>query len=332
MLVLKGELIPYSAVSSRWDGAGLKAGEMVEDPMSGAMMSSPPRAVTVSVLCLGVAAISFGSIFVRLCEAPSLIIAAYRLLIATFVLVPFQISRPVAVQGVQSQRKAIYYLLAGIFLALHFATWIASLKYTSVASSVVLVTANPLFVALFSWWFLREGISRRAIIGILVAVAGGILIARADTGIGHDTLKGDALALLGAIMMAGYLLTGRVIRVVTPLPQYVFRVYGVAAGLLALFCVVTEPNWIHYSGRTFLFFALSALVPQSIGHTSLNWALRHFPAAIVAVCTLFEPVGASLLALWVFGEILTPEKILGGFIILAGIFLSINEGRSPKAS
>ncbi|MBZ5554424.1 MAG: DMT family transporter [Acidobacteriia bacterium] len=295
-------------------------------------MSSPSRAVTASVLCLGVVAISFGSIFVRLCEAPSLVIAAYRLLIASIVLVPFQFSRPAALGEGQSQSKAIYYLLAGTFLALHFTTWIASLKYTSVASSVVLVTANPLFVALFSWWFLREGISRRAIIGILVAVAGGILVARADIGIGHDTLKGDALALLGAIMMAGYILTGRVIRSVTPLTRYVFRVYAAAGGLLVLLGVLTEPNWVHYSGRTFLFFALSALVPQSIGHTSLNWALRYFPAAVVAVCTLLEPVGASLLALLIFKEILTPEKVLGGFIILVGIFLSVSESRPAKAS
>lgn len=295
-------------------------------------MSSPPRAVTASVLCLGVVAISFGSIFVRLCEAPSLIIAAYRLSIATLVLVPFQVSKPGSSSAGQGQSKALYYLLAGIFLALHFATWIASLKYTSVASSVVLVNANPLFVAVFSWWFLREGISRRAIIGIVVAVGGGILIARADVGIGRDTLKGDALAVLGAIMMAGYLLTGRVIRRVTPLAQYVFRVYAVAATLLVIISVLTEPNWIHFSGRTFLFFALSALVPQSIGHTSLNWALRYFPAAIVAVCTLLEPVGASLLALLIFKEILTPEKMLGGFIILVGIFLSISDSRSPKSS
>ncbi|MBZ5534493.1 MAG: DMT family transporter [Acidobacteriia bacterium] len=305
---------------------------MTKDSISGVITSSPPRAVTACVLCLGVVAISFGSIFVRLCEAPSLVIAAYRLLIATIVLVPFQISRQRDRKGGQSQGKAVYYLLAGIFLALHFATWIASLKYTSVASSVVLVTANPIFVALFSWWFLREGISRRAIIGILVAVAGGILIARADVGIGQDTLKGDALALLGAVMMAGYLLTGRVIRSVTPLTQYVFRVYAVAAGVLVLFCTLREPNWVHYSGRTFLFFCLLALVPQSIGHTSLNWALRYFPAAIVAVCTLLEPVGASLLALLIFKEVLTPEKVLGGFIILAGIYLSISDGRSMKSS
>jgi drug/metabolite transporter (DMT)-like permease len=295
-------------------------------------MSTPPRALSLAVLCLGVLAISFGSIFVRLCEAPSLIIAAYRLLIATVVLTPFQFSRPVVPQVAQLRNKGIYYLLAGIFLALHFATWVASLKYTSVASSVVLVTTNPLFVALFSWWFLREGISRRAMIGILIAVAGGILIAQADVGLGRATLKGDALALLGAIMMAGYLLIGRVIRQVTPLTQYVFRVYAAAAGVLVLLCLFAEPNWIHYSGRTFLFFALSALVPQSIGHTSLNWALRHFPATIVAVCTLLEPVGASLLALMLFREILTPEKMLGGVIILVGIFLSIRGARPAEAA
>jgi drug/metabolite transporter (DMT)-like permease len=306
--------------------------EVMKEIQSGTVMDRPRRALCVSVLCLGVLAISFGSIFVRLCEAPSLIIAAYRLLIATVVLTPFQFSKPVAPQERQKRNKGIYYLLAGTFLALHFATWVASLKYTSVASSVVLVSTNPLFVALFSWWFLREGISRRAMIGILVAVAGVILIARNDVGSSRAMLRGDALALLGAIMMAGYLLTGRVIRQGTRLTQYVFQVYATAAGVLVVICLIVESNWIHYSGRTFLFFALSALVPQSIGHTSLNWALRYFPAAIVAVCTLLEPVGASLLALLLFGEILTAEKVLGGLIILGGIFLSIQGSRPVNAA
>ena len=310
----------------------IKSGEVIKETISGRVMSTPPRTLSLAVLCFGVLAISFGSIFVRLCEAPSLIIAAYRLLIATLVLTPFQFSKPAAATEAERHDKSIYYLVAGVFLALHFATWVASLKYTSVASSVVLVSTNPLFVALFSWWFLREGISRRVMIGILVAVVGGILIAWTDVGMGHRTLKGDALALAGAMMMAGYLLTGRVIRQRTPLTQYVFRVYAATAGVLLLICLVVEPNWVHYSGRTFLFFALSALVPQSIGHTSLNWGLRHFPAAIVAVCTLLEPVGASLLALFLFREILTAERVLGGVIILVGIYLSIRESRPVKAT
>lgn len=295
-------------------------------------MASPSRILSLLILCVGVAAISCGSIFVRLCDAPALIIAAYRLAFATLFLIPFQFSGTANAGNRSIARETFYYLLAGLFLALHFAAWVTSLQYTSVASSVVLVTTNPAFVALFSGWFLKEGISRRAIIGIVLAIAGGILIARTDAVLGQDSLKGDALALTGAVMMSGYLLTGRKVRAETTLLRYVFRVYATAAALLLTYCLVRESNWIHFSRKTYLFFILSALVPQSIGHTSLNWALRYFPAALVAVCILFEPVGASLLALWIFKEALTAEKILGGLIILAGIFLSIGKVQPLKSS
>lgn len=295
-------------------------------------MSPPSRTVSLLVLCLGVIAISFGSIFVRLCDAPPLIIATYRLTIATIVLIPFQFAQSVEKGKLPALKRTFYYCLAGAFLALHFATWITSLKYTSVASSVVLVTTNPLFVAVFSCWFLRESISRRAMMGIVVAIIGGAMIARTDAGIGRDTLKGDALALAGAMMMSGYLLTGRVVRSGTPLARYVFRVYATAAILLIGYCLFTNSHWFDYSRKTFLFFGLSALVPQSIGHTSLNWALRYFPAALVAVCILFEPVGASILALWIFKEALTWGKILGGIVILSGIFLTVTETQPLEAT
>jgi drug/metabolite transporter (DMT)-like permease len=290
----------------------------------------PGRLLSIAVLCIGIVGISFGSIFVRLCDAPALIIAAYRLTIATVVLIPFQFRKCDVVVKRTSAKTVLCYGLAGLFLALHFATWVTSLKYTSVASSVVLATTNPLFVAVFSWWFLQERISRRAIIGIVVAVIGGIIIARADLGFGQNSLKGDALALMGAVMMSGYLMTGRIVRAGTALIHYVFRVYGIAAVLLIGYSMWTEPNWFHFSGYTYLFFVLSALVPQSIGHTAVNWALRYFPAALVAVCILCEPVGASLLALLIFKEALTAQRVLGGLMVLAGILLSISRARPTE--
>ena len=295
-------------------------------------MTRPSRSLSLFVLFIGVISISFGSIFVRLCDAPPLIIAAYRMLIAAVVLVPLQWKSGEDAPRIQTSKDWIFYLVAGVFLALHFATWITSLKYTSVSSSVVLVNTNPLFVALFSWWFLREKIGIRAIIGVFVAVVGCVLIARADAGIGRNSLRGDVLALIGAMMFSGYLLAGRAVRSRAALTRYIFRVYGVAAAVLVLYCLLTEPNWVHFSGKTYLFFVLSALVPQSIGHTSANWALRFFPAALVAVCILFEPVGASLLALLFFREMLTWGKVLGGLIILTGVYLTLRESRPMEAT
>lgn len=284
------------------------------------------------MLILGIIGISFGSIFVRLCDAPSLIIAAYRLSIATLVVVPFQFTKGARETQRTRLKEAWFYLFAGSFLAMHFATWIASLQYTSVASSVVLVSTNPIFVAILSTLLLKERLSRRALIGAVIALAGCVWIARFDTRLGASNVKGDLLALAGAVMMAGYLLTGRVVRRGTPLKEYVCRVYGIAAVILVILCAFKEPNWIHFSARTYLFFALSALVPQSIGHTSLNWALRFLPPVIVATCTLFEPVGASLLALAIFKEVLTWQKIAGGLVILTGVFLSMTEIPAAEAT
>ncbi len=290
----------------------------------------PSRSLSLLVLIIGVTAISFGSIFVRLCNAPALIIAAYRLGFATLLFLPIQFWGKEEKREAPPQGGWVIYLAAGGFLALHFATWISSLNYTSVASSVVLVTTNPLFVALFSWWFLREKITRRAMMGVLVAFLGGVVIAHVDAGHSMGSLKGDLLALLGAVMMSGYILTGRSIRTGTSLKQYLVRVYGMAALILVVYCMLTEPNWIHFSGKTYLFFVLSALVPQAIGHTSINWGLRYFPATLVAVCTLLEPVGASLLALLIFREMLSIEKVVGGFILLVGVYLTLRETKEME--
>jgi drug/metabolite transporter (DMT)-like permease len=287
--------------------------------------SAPYRAKIV--LPLGLIAISFASIFIKLCEAPPLVIAAYRLGLAALILASFHL--PQTLREIQrlSRREFFLTLSAGLFLSLHFAFWITSLKYTSVASSVIFVTTNPIFVALASVLLLREKFSLLLFFSILVAVAGGLIIAWGDWDLGQRTVYGDALALLGAVMATGYLLVGRRIRPKMNLGPYITLVYGVAGILLILFALLGgDPFW-GYSYKDYFLFLLLALVPQLIGHTTVNWALRFFSATLVAVFILGEPILATILAYFFLGEPIGRNIFLGGTLVLLGIYLSAREER-----
>ncbi len=280
-----------------------------------------------AILPIGLVAISFASILIKICDAPPLIIAAYRLGLAALALLFFTLPRALPEFLQMDRREILASLLAGGFLSLHFVFWITSLKYTSVASSVILVTTNPIFVALISGFFLREKISFSLLCSILLAVLGGFIIAWEDWGQGRENFYGDLLALLGALMATGYLLAGRRIRQKVGLSAYITLVYGVAAILLISFALIGGEPFFQYSPRTYLLFFLLALVPQLIGHTTLNWALKFFSATWVAVLILGEPVGATILAAILLEEPLTYRLFIGGILVLLGIYFSAREER-----
>ncbi len=277
------------------------------------------------VLPVGLVAISFASIFIKWCDAPSLIIAAYRLSLATLILLLFSLPQTVRELRRLTRREILPSLLAGFFLSLHFALWITSLEYTSVASSVLFVTTNPIFVALASIFLLKERVSLILFLSISLAVLGGIVIGWGDLGKGAGHLYGDILALLGAVMATGYLLVGRRVRQKVSLWSYITLVYGVAAILLIFFALLSRAPFFVYSPKTYLLFFLLAVIPQLIGHTSLNWALKFFSATLVAVFILGEPIGASVLAYLLLSEAVGPNLIWGGTLVLAGIYLSARE-------
>lgn len=279
------------------------------------------------VLPIGLVAISFASIFIKLCAAPPLIIAAYRLTLATLILLLFTLPRTLNEFRLLSRREILPSLLAGLFLCFHFALWITSLQYTSVASSVIFVTTNPIFVALAATFLLRERVSLVLILSILLAVSGGIIIGWGDFSKGEDHLYGDFLALLGAVMASGYLLVGRRVRQKVNLVAYITLVYGVAAILLIVLALISGDPLFDYPPRTYLLFFLLAIIPQLIGHTSLNWALKFFSATLVAVFILGEPIGASILAYLLLGEPLGANLLGGGTMVLLGIYLSAREER-----
>jgi drug/metabolite transporter (DMT)-like permease len=217
-------------------------------------------------------------------------------------------------------------IFSGLLLGLHFAFWIASLKYTSVASSVVLVTTNPIFVGIGAWLFLKERIGLNLILGIILSVLGSGLISYGDMTISNEALMGDGLALLGAIAASGYLMVGRKMRKDQNLISYIFPVYSTAGMVLIVLSLTFQKPFGGYSSSTYLLFFLLALIPQLIGHTTFNWALKYLPASMVAIAILGEPVGSTLLAFFILGEGLTPMKVIGGVLIFAGILIALRKG------
>ncbi|HXZ34770.1 MAG TPA: DMT family transporter [Thermodesulfobacteriota bacterium] len=285
--------------------------------------SDPVRAAII--LPVGLTVMSFASIFIRFCDAPPLIIAAYRLTLATLILLLLALPRTLRESRRLSRKEILPSLAAGLFLCFHFAFWITSLQYTTVASSVIFVTTNPIFVAVASTFILRERISLALLVSILMAVVGGTIIGWGDLGKGRDQLYGDFLSLLGAVMATGYLLVGRRVRQKVSLTTYITLVYGGAALFLILLALFKGDAFFGYAPKDYLLFLLLAVGPQLIGHSSLNWALRFFSATLVAVVILGEPIGASILAYFILGENPGINLIWGGALVLLGIYLSTRE-------
>jgi drug/metabolite transporter (DMT)-like permease len=274
-------------------------------------------------LPIGIVAISTASIFIKLCEAPVLIIATYRMMLASLMLMPFACYKKTWRGWKRSEMGWVF--LSGLFLSLHFAFWIASLKYTSVASSVVLVTTHPIFVGIGSWLFLKERIGMNLVLGIALSVLGSGLISYGDMSLSKEALMGDGFALLGAIAASGYLFVGRKMRKEQDLFSYIFPVYSTAGLILILLSLIFEKSFFGYSPSTYFFLFLLALIPQLIGHTTFNWALKYLPASMVAVSILGEPVGSSILAYFILGEGLTLWKIIGGISIFSGILIALKK-------
>lgn len=296
------------------------------------------------VVFIGILAVSTASIFIRQAQhqAPSLVIAAYRLGLATLGLLPFAWSRRAEIFAMQ-RKQWILALGAGGVLALHFASWITSLEYTSIASSVVLVTTTPLWVAIFSPLFLKERLSRAAVLGLAVALIGGTVVGLSEAcsfggGIscaglqgfwGKQAALGNFLALFGAWMAAGYMIIGRKLRPGLSLTAYIFVVYGVAAVTLLFLVGLRGLPMTGYAPVTYLWFIALAVIPQLLGHSSLNWALRYLPASFVSVSLLGEPIGTIILALIFLAERPTSMELAGGVLILFGIFLASRNNAEP---
>lgn len=311
------------------------------------MIEQRARIALPFALLTAIIAVSTASVFIRFAQAdaPSLVIAALRLSCATLLLAPLAWSRHREELKSLTRREIMLGVISGLFLAVHFATWISSLEYTSVASSVVFVSTGPLWVALLSPVLLNESLTRAAVLGLVLAILGGILIGLFDACTWDPSgrfgcpelgqvmqgraMWGNFLALVGAWTVSGYLIIGRKLRVKMSLIPYIFLVYGMSALALMIMMFAAGQTPLGYPPRTYGWIFLLAAFPQLIGHSTYNWVLRYIPATLVAIITLVEPIGSALLAYFILREVPTNGVLLGGLLILAGIYFA---SRRSKAS
>lgn len=289
----------------------------------------PSRVRIALVLVVAILSISLGSIFVRLAgEAPPITIAFFRVFWASLILFPFywfgSSKRTSQTVGI------LWYLLAGTSLALHFAFWIASLFYTTVAVSVVLVTTSPVLVAGISYLIFRERLTLLGWSGIALTMVGSAALVWNDL-VQWGSWKGALMALAGAAMLAIYLSSGRQIRISRTLWQYVVPTYALAAVVLLFLAVLWQEKLWGFSTETHVWLLLLGIIPQCLGHTSYNWSLRFLPATVVSCLVLAEPIGASLLAWWLLDERPGGFVVLGGALVISGIFLVTLKGIRRQA-
>lgn len=270
-------------------------------------------------LVLGLLVVPWAAILIRLAAAPALVTGAYRLALASLILTPLALWHSGTEMVQLTRRDWVLLVASGVCLGLHFATWISSLSYTSVASSVVLVTTSPFFVGLGAHFLLRERVPAVMFVGVALAVVGGALIAWGDVAVSGRALWGDVLALAGALAASAYYLIGRNLRQHMSLLAYVTPVYWVAALVLMGAALSTRQKLVGYPAPVYLLFLLLALGPQVVGHSSLNWALRYLSPTFVTATVLGEPIGSTILAYWLLHESISLSKLVGGAIILSGL-------------
>lgn len=294
-------------------------------------MMKPSNWKVSLILAIGVFAVSTAAIWIRLAlDAAgvrgvgfSLVLAASRLTLAGFMLIPAWRN----IDRSHWQTRAIAYAAAsGVVLALHFATWITSLSYTSIAASTTIVTTNPVWVALFSWLWFQEKPSRKSLIGIAIALIGGAIVGLGDissSNAGSNPLLGNFLALFGSWAVSWYLLLGREAqRRGMGIGGYSAIAYGTSALVLLPMPLLFGARYTGYPSEVYLYILLMAILPQLVGHTSFNWAVRWISPTFVTLAILFEPVYASVFGYWVFGEVPGMSVLVGAVLLLTGVAIA----------
>jgi len=281
-------------------------------------------------LAIGIAmvSVSFASLFIKWSESPPFVIAAYRLAMTAAILLPYLVLTGGYREILGFNRKELALVgLSGIALTFHFGLWIVSLSLTLVATSVILVTSHPIFVAAVSHFLLKDHVKRIAAIGIVIAFCGVALIYVTDYSEGSDTLLGDLMAFLGGICAGIYFLSGRVARRSLSVVPYSFSVYGFSSVLLFISAFIAGDNLLVSDGRELTLFLLMAIVPTILGHTMFNYALRKLPAHVISTSVLGEPVGASILV-FAFppNEVPGAWIIAGGALVVVGLYIVLSRG------
>ncbi len=282
-------------------------------------------------LVIGVLSVSTSAIFVKFSSADPGVIAFYRLFFSVLLMLPFFLAKYTHELKHITKKDWLSTIVAGVFLAFHFILWFESLQYTSVASSTVLVTLQPLFAFLGTFLFFKETFRLKAIVSGLIAIAGSFLISWGDFHLSGTALFGDVLALMACALVTGYLLFGQDVRKRVSLMTYTFLVYSISSITLLLYVFIKGEAMAGFSADNWIYFLLLALVPNLLGHTIFNWVIKWISTSTISMGILFEPVGASILAFFFLGEKLVWTQVTGGIVVILGVsFFLAGERRIRK--
>lgn len=285
-------------------------------------MEKPPIHPYIPII-IGVISVSLSAIFVKLSTADAGVIAFYRMLFSILIMLPWFLMKYSNEIKVLSKRDWIFSSIAGVFLSFHFILWFESLNYTSVASSTVLVTMQPLFAFIGTYLFFKEKITLQTFIAGGIAILGSVLISWGDFQISGTALYGDILALIACALITGYLLFGQDVRKRLSLVTYTMVVYSVSTSTLFFYIIIKGESFGPYPAIDWMWFILLAIIPNLLGHNLFNWALKWTSTNVISIAILFEPVVAALLAIFIFNEYLTVSQIVGGLVVILGIMLFV---------
>jgi drug/metabolite transporter (DMT)-like permease len=283
-------------------------------------------AVVVAAMSFAVLALAFSSVFITQLEreeVPPLVIAFYRMAMATALLLPIALALKRKEIFAFTGKEFSLLTLGGLFLALHFGAWISSLKYIPISTSVVLVNSHPLFVVIASYFFLGHKPSRQSLLGTVIGLIGMLIISKDGLSNAEFALKGDLLAILGALAVVGYFIIGSKVRTRVSLLGYVTPLYAVCSIFLLFWATATKSHFYPYNPAVWGYFLGLAIVPTILGHTVFNWAIKHVAPSTISLAFLGEPIGASILAFFIFGQKPPLATFLGGALVLSGIYLTM---------
>lgn len=272
---------------------------------------------------IGVVSVSLSAILVKLANAEAGVIAFYRMLFSVLIMAPLFFWKYTNEVKQLRIRDWLFSSIAGIFLAFHFILWFESLNYTSVASSTVLVTLQPLFAFVGTYFFFKEEITVKTIIAGAIAIIGSVLISWGDFKVSGTAFYGDMLALIACVLVTAYFLFGQDVRKRLSLVTYTMIVYVVSTITLLIYVLIKGESFGPYPIMDWICFILLAIVPNLFGHTLFNWSIKYVSTNVVSIAILFEPIGAAILSLVVFKEYLIATQIIGGLIVIVGILLFI---------
>lgn len=284
-----------------------------------------PKINPYFVIAIGVVSVSSSAIFVKLATAESAIIAFYRLLFSVLLMLPLFLMKYRMELTKVKKKDWMLASTAGIFLAFHFILWFESLTYTSVASSTVLVTLQPIFAFAGAYFFYKERFSVKAILSGVVAVLGSLLISWGDFRVSGLALLGDMLALIACGFITAYLLLGQTVRKRLSSITYTFVVYSASTITLFIYAWAAGSSFGPYPASDWIYFILLAIFPNLLGHSLFNWSLRWVSTTTISMAILLEPIGAALLAYWILGETIQWTQAVGGAIILASLMIFLRD-------